>query len=163
MLVHPFEVSGCGRAPFAFVGVEYRVGPIDLGGGLSVGAPGQPMGTCAHCGTGIAECCVIRDADGKTFIVGNVCVGKTGDARLIDTTKRAVRDAARERKAKRDAARISAAETLLDQDDALRARLAAQPHPKGRIGASLLDYVGWMFSNAGMTGQILAARIVEGT
>ena len=32
---HPFERAGLGKAPFRLVGVERRVGPINLGGGLA--------------------------------------------------------------------------------------------------------------------------------
>ena len=75
--LHPFEDAGLGVAPFRFVGVENRVGPISLGNGVTVGAPGQPMGVCDYCSQGIKECCIIQDSTGKTFVVGNVCVGKT--------------------------------------------------------------------------------------
>lgn len=66
---HVFEVSGCGKAPFHFVGYFY-------GGG-----------TCDHCGTGIVHNYAVRDAEGKEFKVGCVCIDKTGDYGLIHAYK----------------------------------------------------------------------------
>ena len=76
--LHPFEISGLGLAPFRFVGFERKVGPINLADGLTIGAAGQPMGMCDHCGQGIANCFSIKSSDGKTFIVGSDCVASWG-------------------------------------------------------------------------------------
>ena len=54
-MIHVFEKAGLGVAPFRFVGVEERRGPIQISATLFVGAPGQPMGSCQLCGTGIAD------------------------------------------------------------------------------------------------------------
>ena len=82
MATHPFEKSGLGRAPFRLVHMEVRVGPMrtTLSSGVVVesGAPGQPMGTCQHCGMGIKYVCVIKDADGNISEVGTTCVEKCG-------------------------------------------------------------------------------------
>lgn len=88
--IHPFEVAGLGRAPFRLVGFERKVGPIKLACGTEVGSPGQPMGTCDFCGTGIADCYQIRSADLKTFVVGCDCVMKLEreDNRLVSEVKR---------------------------------------------------------------------------
>jgi hypothetical protein len=59
--IHVFEASGLGKAPYTFLGVSVKVGPLKLSDGSEVGAPGQPMGCCKFCGTG---------ADGKDFYVG---------------------------------------------------------------------------------------------
>lgn len=83
--IHKFEEAGLGKAPFQVVGVHEERGPkvtyID-GIRCESGAPGQPVGTCDYCGTGIADCYEIRSSDGKEFVVGSDCVAKTGDAGL---------------------------------------------------------------------------------
>jgi hypothetical protein len=66
---HVFELSGCGKAPFKFVGYFY-------GGG-----------SCDHCGTGIVHNFVVRDVEGKEFKVGCVCIDKTSDTGLIHAYK----------------------------------------------------------------------------
>lgn len=165
--MHAFERSGCGRAPFRFVAVERRVGPIKIGESNGCehwcGAPGQPMGTCAHCGTAIAECCLIQDADGKTFIVGNVCVGKTGDVGLISLTKHAVAKLRREAKHAQDDRRIEEARLAL-ACDAVAGFLANQSHPVPYMddqGKTLLDWCWFMLERAGRTGGVKAARKIE--
>ena len=89
--MHVFTRSNLGSAPFRCIGVFQDVGPKVIGnfGGIvtTVGSPGQAMGVCAHCGTGIADCYQIKSADGKTFVVGSSCVEKTGDAGLIKSYK----------------------------------------------------------------------------
>jgi hypothetical protein len=165
---HKFELAGLGRAPFKFVNVyEKRYSPAP-------GAPSQPAGTCQYCGNGIAWCCVIRDVDGKEFIVGNECVKKTNDHGLVkvitDAVKLAQRKVQREKaEAKRRAqdevaiARIEAAQELL-KDATVAARLSAQPHPFdhfAREGKTMLDYVMWMFTHSNIGGGLRAANIVE--
>lgn len=88
---HPFDHIGTG--PFRFVGMVERVGPYKTtcpksGADLEIGYAGQPMGTCAHCGTGIKYCCQIVDANGKRFEVGVVCVLKTEDRDLTYSANR---------------------------------------------------------------------------
>jgi hypothetical protein len=89
--MHVFTRSKLGVAPFRCVGVYQDIGPkvISNQGVVTtmIGSPGQAMGVCAHCGTGIADCFQIKSADGKTFVVGSSCVEKTGDAGLIKSYK----------------------------------------------------------------------------
>ena len=161
--LHVFERAGLGRAPFQFVGIERRVGPILLGGGVTVGAPGQPMGSCQFCGTGIAECCHIEDADGKTFIVGNVCVGKTGDHGLVNDVKRAVRRSQMERRHAQQDAVIGAGRKILEADAELRAQFASEPHPidwAAKEGKTRLEWVEWMFKFAGRAGRQDVAKYI---
>lgn len=161
--IHVFEEAGLGRAPFRFIGAEHRVGPIEISPGCFVGAPGQPMGSCQYCGQGIADCCIIRDADGKTFVVGNVCVNKTGDKGIIDPVKRAMARIQTQKRHARADARIKAAKALLEVDSVM-AKLRAEKHPmewRAKQGATLLDWVEWMFSHAGAAGSINAAKVVE--
>ena len=85
--MHVFTRSKLGAAPFRCIGVHQKLGPIHMADGTEVGYPGQPMGVCAHCGTGIADCYVIRSAEGNVFVVGSSCVEKTGDAGLLKSYK----------------------------------------------------------------------------
>lgn len=163
--IHPFEAAGLGHAPFRFVAVEHRVGPINLGGGHFVGAPGQPMGTCDYCGTGIADCCIIRSADGKQFIVGSTCVAKVESkgSRLLTETQRAVREMKKVAQAEKDTARIVKTRALLTSD-AVRAALVARPHINAHMagkGLTLLDWAEWMLVNAGTSGRLDVCRVVE--
>lgn len=167
--MHPFEKAGLGIAPFAYVGSDYRVGPmpvLNAAGhptGMTVGAPGQPCGSCDYCGTGIAECCIIRDADGKRFIVGNVCVQKTlGSTDTI--SKRAKRDNDRARRVRTkagEAARIVALDEALATDADLRALISAQPHPRGFDGMTMLDWARWMWANSSHTGKLKVVRKID--
>lgn len=148
--VHVFQKSGLGRAPFRFIGCEERRGPLRLPDGSTIGSPGQPMGTCAHCGTGIAVCCTIESADGKRFIVGNVCVNKTGDKGLINVTRKAINTRlADARRAKAQARFVWIKENL----ERAKAALERQPHPNGFAGKTAYEWAVWMFKNAGDAGR----------
>ena len=145
MDMHRFERANLGTAPFRVVACEEKRGPIDMGGGLTVGAPGQPMGCCDYCGTGIVECFTIEGADGRRFEVGNVCVYKTGDKGLIQVVKSKVaimRTAARHR---REAEKIAHLRAILEHDHVLREKLIKQDHPRAGqttyfAGLSRLDW-----------------------
>lgn len=159
--LHRFERAGLGLAPFRCIGIESRVGPIDLGNGHFVGAPGQPMGTCAYCGTGIADCRIILSADKKRFIVGNECVAHTADKALISESKRFTRERDRAKrldKMKRD-------EEVLKgvlADPSSREGLNALPHPveyMAERGHTLLGYIEFMRQSAGASGMARAVRI----
>lgn len=162
--IHKFEAAGCGVAPFRVLGVEVRVGPlkfVDKKSGLdvTVGSPGQPMGCCDYCGQGIAECWIIVDAKGHRFMVGSTCVNKTGDAGL----RRGMAPHKRKLAHARDDARIAAARELGNRDD-VRGALEALPHPnpyRAEQGDTLADWCGWMLSNAGRSGMIKVARVIE--
>lgn len=160
--IHPFEKVGLGKAPFRFVGFEHKIGPLVIkeegGVTFTVGSPGQPMGSCAYCGQGIAECCWIRSADGKEFVVGNVCVGKTGDSVLVRQTESAVKKHRREAKLQREKERIlNARQSLPSVAD----ELSALPHPFGFEGKTRLSYIEFLLSNGGHSGQFKAARLIE--
>lgn len=162
--IHPFTNSGLGDAPFQFVGVTERRGPITVkttdGATVQVGAPGQPMGTCAHCGMGIAICCHIVSADGNRFEVGSVCVNKTHDAKLIHPVKREINARRRALKRKRDLARIKRAGERMAGLDAHEI-LSERPHPYGFDGMTAWDFCCYMMQNAGITGKLRAARMIE--
>lgn len=171
---HPFERAGLGIAPFRCVRVEYRVGPIKYvdprfpGVTCEVGSPGQPMGCCDYCGQGIAECCVIRDANGTEFIVGNQCVWKAArehgkSTELERDRKRALRDARAERE------RTASAELTwrLANDNELQVALHAVAHPMGfkdrTTGAPLtmLDWARWMMKRSGAAGRTRVRRAID--
>lgn len=85
--LHVFTRSGNGLPPFRCVGVMQKIGPIRMPDGTEIGSPGQPMGCCDHCGTGIADCYMIVSGDGKRFLVGSSCVERAGDAGLLRAYK----------------------------------------------------------------------------
>jgi hypothetical protein len=153
---HCFEIAGLGRAPFQFIGFQAKTYQA------CDDAPIQPGGSCAYCGQAIIHCCTIEDADGKRFEVGTTCVNKTGDKGMIRAYKQSVewREYQREQRHAREEKKIAAGLAALDSK---RKALAARPHPNdyhAKKGATLLDYVEWMFANAGNSGKCQAARIV---
>lgn len=156
-IVHEFERAGLGKAPFRFIGAEMRWYIVP-------GAPKKPGSSCDYCSNAIAECCIIEDANGNRFKVGNVCVGKTGDRGLINEAKQAVNKLKREAKAIKDEERIEAAKALYASEVCIRETLSTCPHPNAHLAEKSLkrsDYVDWMLKNAGTTGQLQAARMIE--
>lgn len=111
--IHPFERSGCGIGPFKFVCSISLPSPSmqehnpSLAHSQKVEATSQArsfgvgIGTCHHCGMALMNNCVIRDSRGKHFIVGCVCVKKTGDAFLGGKAKIAEAKFQRERNAEK--------------------------------------------------------------
>ena len=127
--VHIFTRSGLGLAPFRCIGVFQDIGPKTLADGSQVGSEGQAMGSCAHCGTGIADCYQIQSADGKTFSVGSSCVEKTGDAGLIKSYKNSpeVRALQAAKRKSLDARKSAELKELLEANkEALSARLVTK-------------------------------------
>lgn len=152
--VHVFEKAGLGVAPFKCIGFQHKYYIA------CHGAPMQPGGSCDYCGTGIYNIFTILSSDGKTFVVGCDCVLKTGDAGLRRTVDAHMKAAQHDR----DDARIEAAQSLL-KDERVIAAFTAAPHPmdwRARQGAKLMDYATWMFENAGRSGKIKVARLIEG-
>lgn len=163
--MHPFEKSGLGKAPFQFIGAYEDRGPhrsVGPGGvTIEVGSPGQPMGTCDHCGTGIATCCKIRSADGKTFIVGSSCVMKTAQEAGDTCMEKQVKKMLRDEQLKRERARITEAIDNLINDDRLIENLQAKPHPYNRPNETAYDHFIWMMDNAGHAGRLRTTRAIE--
>lgn len=163
---HKFEKAGLGKAPFRLIRVEERRGPwreLDKNGqptGFEIGAPGQPMGCCKYCYTGIAVCYVIESTDGNRFDVGCECVKKVGDAGLIKVINKEKAKAAKAREAQR----IGDMRDRLTMDDELRKLLDSKPHPqkwRRERGETLLDSIEWMMDNAGHAGRIKTVRKIE--
>lgn len=154
---HVFEKAGLGVAPFRFVALERRAFQA------CHDAPIQPGGTCDFCGMAIIECCIIESRDGKSFIVGNVCVEKTGDAGLKAAVKAEVRKAATAKRHAREAKKIRETTALLGTDS-VQAALTSQPHPiewRTLRGDTLLDWADWMMENAGTKGKLQVAALIK--
>ena len=112
---HPFEESGNGIGPFSFAGVislpsralqEHNPSAFNLQMSELWGQArnlGVRLGSCDHCGTGIVHHAIIRDSEGKRFVVGMDCVAKTSKDSLGSRAKiekaRVTRERIRESKA----------------------------------------------------------------
>ena len=148
-LEHPFQRAGLGVTPFRFVGCEERRGPIlvSTDGGVEhwAGAPGQPMGTCAYCGQGIAICCTVQDGEGRRFIVGSDCIRKVSGGPLKRATDRALTDLRHAKEDARIAAGLAWAQSEWDR--------LSEMFVDGRSLASRLD---WFIKNAGRAGKLRA-------
>lgn len=153
--IHAF--AHLGAYPYRYLGYEHKAYCAAPG---VPGCPVQPGGTCDHCGTPIYDIYSFISADGKRFHVGSTCVEKAGDKGL----KRVI--AADVAKHRRDVANARAEAVLARAVTAYPAALpslSAQPHPNASMaakGATLADYVNWMYDNAGRTGKVAAAKIV---
>lgn len=163
---HPFEKSGLGVAPFSYAGMTERV--ITYPGGVT-----QPSGTCDYCGMGIKYCFGVESSDRRRFEVGSECIFKlnradnattkiiTAVAAEVKRIESARRKAVADAKKKKELARIQAAYRLLQSKPSI---LASVPHPtpeRAARGETMGDYCRWMFSNAGRSGMLRVAKIVE--
>jgi len=167
--MHPFESAGLGKAPFRFAGHEHRVGPILADDGVTqVGAPGQPMGTCDHCGMSIADCYSVRSAEGKQFIVGSTCVeklyrhtNKRSSVLARDPVyrefKREKNRIATERRHAREAARIAEGREWVESHEAA---LRSLPNPH-REGETRWDQYQWYMLNAGSSGKLHVLKVLR--
>lgn len=159
---HVFEIAGLGVAPFRFVGVETTGDRAALNAnraseGLTF-TTNLCGGSCDYCGQAISNVCWVLSSDGRRFKVGTDCLEKTGDARLHVLATSKLRAKKLDEKHAKDAARIAAAKTALP---GVSEKLAALPHPiiKGRTA---LDYADFLFRAGGTTGQLRAAKMIEG-
>lgn len=163
--MHVFDKAGLGVAPFRYIGVESKVGPIQLNDGTTIGAPGQPMGCCDYCGTGIKDCYKVQSADGKTFVVGCDCVTKLAKADNVkyDATLYAIKqDAKKLATAKRHAREDAKLAKLEKEFSKFEGKAASLPHPveyRAAKGESLAAYVAWFKKNAGKTGYTKALQV----
>lgn len=149
-MMHPFEESGFGRAPYRFDGVTrnwFSAGPGD---------PGKPGGSCDYCGAGIAFEYWVKSADGRRFKVGCDCIAKLAKASNVafagDTLARdadiARRRLERERRAEQQHAKRMALRDAFAAwyTVARQAQACALPHPAIK-GLTLAHYVKWMRDN----------------
>ena len=156
--LHPFEKAGLGKAPFKFIGMTHEVGPIRLADGMTtIGAPGQPMGSCDYCGQGIALVCRVKSSDGNVFKVGCDCVNKVYKdygRESADPIKRAIDRAKKEHQRKvRHAREQRKLAEYREWTDANREALEATPNPQ-REGESRWDQVEWFQRHAGTSGNL---------
>lgn len=161
--LHPFEKAGLGKAPFKFVRMERKVGPVQLGNGFSVGAPGQPMGTCNYCLQGISNCFSIRSADGKEFVVGCDCIeklyadsNKTASQLAKDPVYQAVKTAKadHDRKVRHDREAKKIAEGLEWANAHAELLKSKKTGSKYRPDETEWDRLEWFMRNAGNKGKI---------
>jgi len=164
--IHCFEAAGLGKAPFRYVGMENQniaYGERVIGNIGGVAITTKPGGTCDYCGTYIINIFVVESADGNRFKVGCDCIRKvSGEGSMVANLSTLEKDLkAHKQAAKRakDDARIAAAKLLVRSNG-----LLAEPHPTKWLaddGKTLADYCEWLFANAGQSGQLRAAMIVE--
>lgn len=157
-MIHPFEQRGLGKAPFRYVGVEFQeisYGQRVIGSVGGVAVTTKPGGTCAYCGQYIVNMFNVESADGERFHVGCDCIRKVDGklAKLVDADVKKL-------KQQREDARIADARAALADAHGLR----SQRHPivwQANEGKTAWDYAAWLFQNAGKSGQLRAARMVE--
>jgi hypothetical protein len=137
---HVFERAGLGRAPFRVVTFY------------------EGKDSCAYCGQGIVNVCVVADRNGRRFSVGCDCVRKTDDAGLIVSYKNSpeVR-AARRAKAQAKDAKIVAEFNALIASPAIVAKLSAvmvqgRPWVPGEQ-ITMLDSFKQLFGMSGAKGH----------
>lgn len=90
--LHPFEEAGMGRGPYTYAGffdlAEARDPKSAANfGNMTGGIPDAPklksgLGTCACCGMGIMNICIVSDADGNLWGVGTDCIEKADEPHL---------------------------------------------------------------------------------
>lgn len=160
--IHPFEQRGLGKAPFRYVGVEVQdtcYGRVILNrkeyertGIATTTAPG---GSCAYCGTYIARMFNVESADGKRFHVGCDCIEKVhGDDPKLAAKVKSVN--AKLAKAAREAKVLEAEDWITEN----RTALATISHPKF-ADRTMIDYLNWMWENAGVAGKTKAYRVAK--
>jgi hypothetical protein len=166
--VHPFERAGLGRAPFRYVGMVAQ--DICYGQAIlnreeyqrtGILMTTKPGGTCAYCGQYIVQMFNVRSADGRTFHVGCDCIRKV-DEKLAKAIKADVARAAKAKRVAADKRRTASAATAL-ADEAVRAQLAAMPHPTASFaarGETLLAWCDWTMKYAGAAGRAKVAKVI---
>jgi hypothetical protein len=174
--LHPFEKAGLGKAPFRYIGQV----PQDICYGerllssrdSAVRFTTKPGGTCDACGTYIVDMFRIVSSDGQESVVGCDCILKVSQTIEEKKTfqddlkamKKAKAKTAAEKKKAKDRAMVQTARAGFESIPVVRFLLEKQPHPDSRMaswGKTMADYVEWMFLNAGLSGQVQAAKIVE--
>lgn len=93
---HPFELSGMGTGPYAWVGMVSIPSPSLAEANADAYANAMRelprhlvggCGTCANCGMGIMNICIVRDAQGREYGVGTDCIAKVDDKALGEPAK----------------------------------------------------------------------------
>lgn len=156
---HKFELAGLGLAPFRFIGCSTNV--ITYPDGTT-----KAGSSCDYCGTGIANECHVKSADGRLFKVGCDCIAKVGDSGLLKAYRSspAFRAKARLTRQAKDKAVSVELYSLLAAN---AARFAAEPHPYGftdrETGKPLnkLDQIKWSIGRCGAAGRASWLRTLK--
>jgi hypothetical protein len=170
--VHIFEHLG--RAPYRLIGV------LDAGEAYDPDRNPKPGTSCDHCGTYITLIFRCKSSDGKTFVIGSTCVDKLGDAGLRKAVNVKIAERRREarrikaiekweaerpererREAERQAAEQARNARIIAEWERVKPKLAAQPHPYGFSGKSLLDYINYCFIGSDIAASIQGHRKVR--
>lgn len=158
--VHAWELAGLGKPPYKFVSWSYRVFRA------CPDAPAQAGATCQFCGHAIMNCCEIKSADGKEFIVGCDCVERIGEKGIVEQFKTSPEYRKHQEKVRREKA-VYAGDRVRQLLNDNRAKFVSLPHPYGfynrKTGLPLnfLDYCEWMLEHSGDSGIVKLARRVS--
>ena len=148
--LHAFERAGLGKAPFKCVGVEEIVF-TNPDGSTRAG------GSCDYCSTGIRYAFIVRGADRREFKVGCECIKKSGDTGLIKQYKTlpAVRKMNRDKARAKDDRVIAEWKSLVVENEANRAKLAAYEIAAWQPGKMRpwLEYAENAWRMCGMAGR----------
>jgi hypothetical protein len=99
ILTHKWQENGIGFAPFRVVGLislppsslaednNYAYQSMMHAAHQQANEFGVVLGSCQVCSNGIMNNYVVRDANGKKFVVGCDCVAKTDDSKMEDEVK----------------------------------------------------------------------------
>lgn len=139
-LIHPFEKSGLGVAPFQCISVRENF--IQHPDGST-----QAGGCCDYCGTGIRWEYLIRSGDNKSFKVGCDCVEKTGGSSAVIDFKEVRLKLARERRTLKAADRRATRQAQWETEKKIRTEqrmtaTAAWRQENATLVIQLTDYVG---------------------
>lgn len=165
--VHKFEMAGLGKAPYRFEGMtENKYVACQ-------GAPVQPGSSCDFCGTAIMFEFWIVSSCGKRSKVGCDCISRVHAdpldphtrswIKLVSQAEAAQRDHNRALIKARDEKKTGEIEAAL-ADPAMRAKLAALPHPIARCqwgDNTALTFCEWMLQNAGAKGRAKVAKFLK--
>jgi len=154
---HAFEIAGLGKAPFKFVGYEYKTYRS------CADAPEQVGGSCDFCGQGIKHFCWVEDSEGKRFKVGPECIKKSNDNGIVKKYKEDpnVRKLKREQRHAREKIKIEELKVIIEEN---KERLSNIDHPNSSSyfeDKTFLDYVEWMMSHAGNSGKIKMMKEIK--
>lgn len=163
LAIHPFETAGLGLAPFRCIDVIERVFVA------CQGAPRQPGGTCAFCGTGIMSCFVIKSKDGRKFEVGCDCVARTLTACAktdVERVARQLHESCNKVKtaranARKDARIAAAVAALADNREALDARIYDGVVQHSHGPRSVAQQAEWMLGHGGRALKMRGAELIE--
>lgn len=161
---HPFSFT-LGEGPFEYVG-SYDMGAAlahqEAYGDTERAFKDAPkleagLGTCAHCGRGILNICIVRRGDGKLYGIGSDCILKVaedGDVSEVSKLEQQIREDRKRKRQAREAAKIS---ELTPQYEEIIPALEERPHPNDYFagqGKSLADYYEYLLGGSGNAGKI---------